>query len=251
MLNATNVKDKVVLVTGATGGIGRQICITLAKHQAIPIIHYNSNIERADAILNEISDLGITSMKVKADIRKEDEVKKLIKTIREAYGRIDALVNNAGILVRGFVAMQSLSKFQNALDINLLGNFLVLKHVSAVMISQKYGSIVNVSSAAGMGGLKGQSVYSSTKGALNSLTMVAAKEMADFNIRVNAVAPGFIATGMLENATKNDLEHTEMIPMKRFGTVQDVAKCIVFLASDEANYITGQTISVDGGLFMY
>ncbi len=250
MLNATNVKDKVVLVTGATGGIGRQICITLAKHQAIPIIHYNSNIERADAILNEISDLGITSMKVKADIRKEDEVKKLIKTIREAYGRIDALVNNAGILVRGFVAMQSLSKFQNALDINLLGNFLVLKHVSAVMISQKYGSIVNVSSAAGMGGLKGQSVYSSTKGALNSLTMVAAKEMADFNIRVNAVAPGFIATGMLENATKNDLEHTEMIPMKRFGTAEEVASVVLFLLSDAASYMTGQVLVIDGGLLI-
>ncbi len=245
-----DVKDKVVLVTGATGGIGTDICLKLAENGAIPVLHYNSNKDKADALVADIKALGIDTVAYKANITQEDEVKQMIKAIKEHFGRIDSLVNNAGILVRGFIAMQSLEKYKNAVDINLLGNFLVLKHVAAVMIGQKHGSIVNVSSAASMGGLKGQSVYSSTKGALNSLTQVAAKEMADFNVRVNAVAPGFIATGMLENATKQDEGYKEVIPLKRFGTSEEVSSVVLFLLSDAAGYMTGQVLLIDGGLLI-
>ena len=245
-----DLKDKVVLVTGATGGIGADICLNLAASGAIPVLHYNSNKEKADSLLAEIKAMGIDTVAYQANITQEDEVKAMVKAIKTHFGRIDSLVNNAGILVRGFIAMQSLEKYKNAIDINLLGNFLVLKHVSLVMIGQKYGSVVNVSSAASMGGLKGQSVYSSTKGALNSLTQVAAKEMADFNIRVNAIAPGFIATGMLENATKQDEGYKEVIPLKRFGTSKEVSSVVLFLLSEAAGYMTGQVLLIDGGLLI-
>ena len=250
MKNIINLENKIVLVTGATGGIGKTISLALAEQGAIPIIHYNSNEKKAFQLLQEINDIGVQSITIRADIRQEDEVKQMIQSIKEKYGRIDCLVNNAGILVRGFIAMQSLDKYKNAIDINLLGNFLVLKHVSMMMIRQKYGTVVNVSSAAGLGGLKGQSVYSSTKGALNSLTLVAAKEMADFNVRVNAVAPGFISTGMLDNATKQDYKHKEIIPMKRFGTAEEVSSVVLFLLSNASSYMTGQILLIDGGLLI-
>lgn len=250
MENLIDLKNKIILVTGATGGIGKEICYALAKQGAVPIIHYNSNKEKADLLLKHIENMGIDSIAIHADIRDEHQVKMLVKFIKEKYGRLDGLVNNAGVLVRGFIVMQSLDKYKNTLDINLLGNFLVLKHVCALMINQKFGSIVNISSAAGKGGLKGQSVYSSTKGALNSLTMVAAKEMAEFNIRVNAVAPGFISTGMLENATVQDIEHKDKIPLKRFGRASEVSSVVLFLLSDASSYMTGQNLLIDGGLVM-
>ena len=245
-----NLKDKVVLVTGATGGLGKNICISLAECGAIPVIHYNSNSEKAENLVKEINAYGIDTLSIKADIRVESEVKAMTKTITEKFGRIDCLVNNAGILLRGFLAMQSLEKYKEAIDINLLGNFLVSKYVTQVMISQKYGSIVNMSSAAGMGGLKGQGVYSSTKGGLNSLTIVMAKEMADFNVRVNAVAPGFISSGMLEKATKQDETYKEIIPLKRFGEASEVSSVVLFLLSDAASYMTGQVLVIDGGLLI-
>ncbi|MCJ7934762.1 MAG: 3-oxoacyl-ACP reductase FabG [Chryseobacterium sp.] len=250
MKNIIDLKNKVVLVTGATGGLGQNICLSLAQCGAIPVVHYNSNSQEADNLVEKIKALGINTLSIKADIRIESEVKMLTKTIVEKFGRIDCLVNNAGILLRGFLAMQSLEKYKDAVDINLLGNFLVSKYVTQIMISQKYGSIVNVSSAAGMGGLKGQGVYSSTKGALNSLTVVMAKEMSDFNVRVNAVAPGFIATGMLEKATKQDEKYKEIIPLKRFGEASEVSSVVLFLLSDAASYMTGQVLVIDGGLLI-
>ncbi|MGV4413947.1 SDR family NAD(P)-dependent oxidoreductase [Chryseobacterium sp. T1] len=250
MENIIDLKNKVVLVTEATGGLGQNICISLAQCGAIPIIHYNSNSQEADNLVEKIKAFGIDTLSIQADIRIENEVKVLTKTIVEKFGRIDCLVNNAGILLRGFLAMQSLEKYKDAVDINLLGNFLVSKYVTQVMINQKYGSIVNVSSAAGMGGLKGQGVYSSTKGALNSLTVVMAKEMSDFNVRVNAVAPGFIASGMLKKATKQDEKYKEIIPLKRFGEAAEVSSVVLFLLSDAASYMTGQVLVIDGGLLI-
>lgn len=244
------LKNKIVLVTGATGGLGENICLALAAQGAIPVMHYHSNDQKASELLRKIADLGIESMCVKADIRVESEVQNMIREVREKFGRIDCLVNNAGVLSRGFLAMQSLEGYKDVVDINLFGNFLVLKHVSQLMIGQKSGTIVNMSSAAGMGGLKGQSVYSSTKGALNSLTIVLAKEMADFNVRVNAVAPGFIASGMLEKPTRQDEKHKEVIPMKRFGEASEVSSVVLFLLSGASSYMTGQVLVIDGGLLI-
>lgn len=250
MKNFINIENKIVLVTGATGGIGKAIIHELLEYNAIPVIHYNSNEEEATSLIELAKEKGIDAISIKADIRNEDDVKVMVKKIKEKYGRIDFLVNNAGILLRGFLAMQSLERFKNAIDINLLGNFLVLKHVSLLMMNQKFGSIVNVSSAAGMGGLKGQAVYSSTKGALNSLTIVAAKELADYNIRVNAIAPGFISTGMLEKATDEDEKFKGLIPLKRFGKAEEVACFVLFLLSDASSYMTGQILIIDGGLLI-
>ena len=160
------------------------------------------------------------------------------------------MVNNSGILQRGFLTLLTKEKFQESIDVNLLGNFLVLKHVSSQMISKKSGTIVNVSSAAGVQGIIGQSVYSSTKAGLNAITVVAAKELAGFNIRVNAVAPGFIATGMLEKPNEKDLKYNEFIPLKRFGEASEVASVVAFLLSSASSYMTGQVIVIDGGLLI-
>lgn len=250
MENSTALSNKIVLVTGATGGLGENICLALAGQGAIPVIHYNSNPIKAAELLEKIKDLGINTIAIKTDIRVEREVELMIKEIKATFGRIDGLVNNAGVLLRGFLAMQSLEKFKQAVEVNLFGNFLVLKHVSQLMINQKYGAIVNMSSAAGVVGLKGQAVYSATKAALNALTIISAKEMAAFNVRVNAVAPGFIASGMLEKATKQDEQHKEVIPLKRFGEAAEVSSVVLFLLSEAAGYMTGQILLVDGGLLI-
>lgn len=250
MKEIVNLKDKIVLVTGATGGLGEALCLMLAEHGAIPVVHYNSSPDKAVVLLDKIKSFGVESISIQADIRLESEVQSMVKQIKDHFGKIDCLVNNAGVLSRGFLAMQSLDKYKDAIDINLIGNFLVIKHVAQLMISQRYGSVVNMSSAAGIGGLKGQGVYSSTKGALNSLTVVLAKEMADFNVRVNAVAPGFIASGMLEKATKQDEKFKEVIPLKRFGQAEEVSSVVLFLLSDAASYVTGQVLVIDGGLLI-
>jgi 3-oxoacyl-[acyl-carrier protein] reductase len=250
MADLFGLEGKVILVTGGTGGLGEDICMTLASQGAIPVIHYNSNTEKANSLVEKIRLMGVDTICIKSDIRVEAEVKEMVAAVKNRFGKIDGLVNNAGVLLRGFIAMQSLEKYREVVDINLFGNYLVLKHVAQVMISQKFGAIVNVSSAAGFGGLKGQSVYSSTKGALNSITIVAAKEMADFNVRVNAVAPGFIDSGMLEKATKQDEKHKEFIPMKRFGKASEVSSVVLFLLSEAAGYMTGQILIIDGGLLI-
>lgn len=250
MKEIIDLNGKVVLVTGATGGLGANLCVMLARQGAIPVIHYFSNEQKAAELVSEIKNYQAETISIKADIRVEQEVQAMVKQIKSHFGRIDGLVNNAGILLRAFMAMQSLQKYKEAIDINLLGSFLVTKYVSQIMISQKYGTIVNMSSAASIGGLKGQGVYSSTKGALNSLTVVLAKELADFNIRVNAVAPGFIASGMLENATKQDEKFKEVIPLKRFGEAKEVSSVILFLLSEAAGYMTGQILVIDGGLLV-
>jgi len=250
MNNLVDIENKVILVTGASGGIGKAVSLILSQCNAIPVLHYNKNIDEVSELNKQITDNGGQCFIVQADVRNEEEVKIMVKQIVEKYGRIDGLVNNAGILLRSFIALQTVDKFRNIIDINLIGNFIVLKHVCSQMIRQKYGAIVNMSSAAGMGGLKGQAAYSSTKGGLNALNIVSAKELADFNIRVNAVSPGFIATGMLDNTTEMDEKYKEVIPMKRFGKAQEVATVVAFLLSDAASYITGQNILIDGGLLI-
>ena len=248
VFNPIDLSEKVILITGASGGIGRYLAVYLSKLGAIPVLHYNSNALPVDEALQEIHEFSPTADKIQFNIKSEDEVRKGIRSIKDKYGRIDSLVNNAGVLTRGFIGMHSLERFTEVIETNLIGNFCVLKYVTQIMIAQKSGSIVNVSSVAGKVGLKGQAAYSSSKGALNAITIVAAREMAMYNVRVNGVAPGYINTGMLKDTTKKDEEHKDAIPLKRFGKEEEVAATIAFLLSEAASYITGQTIVIDGGL---
>lgn len=246
--NIISLDGKKILITGASGGIGLSISTIIARLGGIPIMHYNKNYKAIEAHVLDLKKEDFIVDSIQFDINNEGDVREKIAQIKTKYTTIDGLVNNAGILARGFIATQSVNTFTNIINTNLIGNFCVLKYISQLMIGQRQGNVVNVSSLAGIIGLKGQSAYSASKAGLNALTIIAAKELANYNIRVNAVAPGYIETGMLKEPTANDKKYIEMIPLKRFGTARDVASVVAFLLSDASRYITGQTIIIDGGL---
>lgn len=241
--------DKIALVTGASRGIGKAIAIELAKEGATVIVNYNGSADRAQEVVDEITNNGGQASAYQCNVADFAECEKMTAAIMKEYGHVDILVNNAGITKDGMIMKMSEADFDQVLDTNLKGTFNTIRHLSRYFLKQRSGKIINIASVSGILGNPGQANYSASKAGVIGLTKSVARELASRGINVNAVAPGFIATDMTDAMTedaKGKLE--EMIPMKKIGSPQDIADIVVFLASDKANYITGQTFSVDGGM---
>ena len=240
---------RVVLITGGSRGIGEAISLAFGKNGDAVVVNYHSNRERAESVVSRIKDSGSEAIAIKADVSKADEVSRMVDTVVEKYGRLDVLVNNAGMAKGGLLMLMDDKDWDNVIDINLKGVFNCCKAASRQMIAQKNGAIINVSSLSGITGLSGQSDYSAAKGGVIAFTKAIAKELAQFGILVNAVAPGIIDTEMIGDIPDTVKKRfLEAIPLKRFGMPEEVAGVVKFLASPEASYITGETIVVSGGL---
>ncbi len=244
-----DLSGKIALVTGGSRGIGREICLLLSEAGAKVIINYNKSKEKADEVRVEITRRGTEADTYQADIANPEEVKSLFEYIRKNYGRLDILINNAGIIKDNLLLAMELSEWDKVHDVNLRGAFLCTKFAAEMMMMNHSGKIINISSIGAIKGGRGQTNYASAKGGLISFTMACAVELAAKGIQVNTVLPGMIATEMSSRIRKRAGERIlEQIPLNRFGEPVDVANLVVFLASDKADYITGQAISVDGGL---
>ncbi len=243
--------DKVALVTGGSRGIGRETCLELARLGAIVVVNYARSAVEAEAVAKEIEDAGGRAIAVQADVSEEDQAKMMVATVVEKFGRIDILVNNAGITRDALLIRMKKSDWDEVIRVNLTGAFNCLQAVAKKMIKQRSGAIVNVSSIVGVIGNAGQANYAAAKAGLIGLTKTVARELASRNIRVNGVAPGFISTEMTDSLAESLKEKiVERIPMGRFGTTEEVAKVISWLASERSAYITGQVILIDGGMGM-
>ncbi len=245
------LEQKVAVVTGASRGIGRQIALTLASRGARVIVNYNGSAARAEEVVQKIQEAGGQAEAVQCDVSDFQKAGELMNYVIQTYGRVDILVNNAGITRDGLLMKMSEEDFDAVLNTNLKGAFNCMQHVARQMIRQKGGRIINISSVSGVMGNAGQANYSASKAGVIGLTKAAAREMASRGITVNAVAPGFINTEMTEVLSDSVKEAAvAQIPMKTFGETTDIAEAVAFLASDEARYITGQVLCVDGGMAM-
>jgi len=245
------LSGKVALVTGAGRGIGRAIALQLAEYGAKVVVNYRNSIAQVEELLLTIKNAGGEAIAIQADISKEDEVKNLVDEAVKNYGRLDILVNNAGITKDTLMMRMTEQDFTSVLDINLKGTFLCTKYASNVMMKQRSGKIVNISSVSGITGNIGQVNYAASKAGVIGLTKAAARELALRGITVNAVAPGFIETDMTDQLSDKVKEANLVnIPLKRFGKASEIAGAVCFLASDAASYITGQVLQVNGGMVM-
>lgn len=241
--------SKVAIVTGASRGIGKACALRLAKDGIDVVVNYNSNEEEAMKVVNAIKDMGCDAIAVKANVSNQKDVSAMFREAFKHFGHIDILVNNAGVVDDAYLLMLNSDSLDKSIDINLKGYFYCCQQAALKMFKQKSGRIVNVSSVSSKLALAGQSVYGATKGAINSMTATLAKELAPYGIQVNAVAPGFITTEMIDAIPqeKKD-EYLKNIPMGRLGKVEEVAEVVNMLCSDVSSYITGQVIVIDGGL---
>ncbi|HHV95512.1 MAG TPA: 3-oxoacyl-[acyl-carrier-protein] reductase [Clostridiaceae bacterium] len=245
------LKGKTAIVTGSGRGLGKAIALKLAQMGANIVLNDISGSEDIDATAEEFKALGYNVVVTKGDVRNPDDVENMVKTAIEAFGRIDILVNNAGITRDALLIRMTEKDWDDVLDINLKGAFLCTKAVAKVMIKQRSGKIINIASVSGVMGNAGQANYSASKAGLIGLTKSTARELASRGITCNAVAPGFIQSKMTEVLPeKLKEEYLNSIPLKRFGTPEDVANVVGFLASPDSDYVTGQVIHIDGGLVM-
>ncbi|WP_027634092.1 3-oxoacyl-[acyl-carrier-protein] reductase [Clostridium hydrogeniformans] len=245
------LKDKCALVTGGNRGIGREIALKLGSLGAKVIVNYRKDEEGALEVVDTIVKNGGEALALKGDVSSYEEAEALIKKSKEAFNNIDILVNNAGITKDKLLLRMKEEDFDSVIDVNLKGTFNCIKHITPIMLKQKGGVIVNISSVIGLIGNAGQSNYAASKAGIIGITKSIAKELGGKSIRVNAVAPGFIKTDMTEvlsDEVKDRLK--DSIPLKRLGEGKDVAEVVAFLCSEGASYITGQVINVDGGMVM-
>ena len=245
------LEGKIALVTGASRGIGRQIAKTLAAKGAFVIVNYNGSAAKAEEVVKEIQAAGGNGQAVQCNVSDFESCKEMLDAVVKEHGRLDILVNNAGITRDNLLMKMSEEDFDAVIQTNLKGVFNCTRHIARQMLKQKSGRIINISSVSGVLGNAGQANYSASKAGVIGLTKSAARELASRGITVNAVAPGFIETEMTAVLTEKVRESAvAQIPMGAFGTAEDVAEAVAFLASDSARYITGQTIHVDGGMAM-
>lgn len=245
------LSEQVALVTGASRGLGRSIALELAKNGANVVVNYAGNEAKAKEVVEEIKQLGQESFDVQADVSSEEDVKRMVKQVTDEFGRLDILVNNAGITKDNLIMRMKEEEFDQVVNTNLKGAFLCTKAVTRQMMRQRRGKIVNVASIVGVRGNPGQANYVAAKAGVIGLTKTTAQELASRNILVNAVAPGFIATDMTDVLTDEQRETIlSMVPLARLGNPEDVAKVVRFLASSDSDYMTGQTLHIDGGMVM-
>lgn len=245
------MEKKVALVTGASRGIGSRIVRELAKEGYFVVINYCGSRERAEQVLESIQQAGGEGICYPCNVSDDQQTEEMIKKVIEGYGHIDVLVNNAGITRDNLILRMSEAEFDAVIDTNLKGCFHTIRHAARYFLKQRSGKIINIASVSGILGNVGQANYAASKAGIIGLTKTAARELASRGITVNAVAPGFVDTEMTEVLTEQVKEAaTAQIPMKRFGTAQEIANTVVFLASEKADYITGQVICVDGGMAM-
>ena len=245
------LQGKCAVIKGASRGIGREIALKYAKEGANIVLNYRNSEAEALKLKEELDKLGSKTLIIKANVSKFEEAQKLINEAKEAFGRIDILVNNAGITKDNLIMRMKEEEFDSVIEVNLKGAFNCLKAVTPIMVRQKGGKIINMSSVVGVIGNAGQVNYCASKAGLIGMTKSLAREIGGKNININAIAPGFIDTDMTnvlnEDQKKNILSQ---VPLKRFGDALDIANLALFLASDQSNYITGQVIHVDGGMAM-
>lgn len=243
------LQNQVALITGASRGIGRAIALALATEGAKVVINYASSSDAAEQLVAEIQAKGGQAIALKADVSQADQVESLVNAVQEQWGRIDVLVNNAGITRDTLLLRMKPEDWQAVIDLNLTGVFLCTRAVSKIMLKQRSGRIVNITSVAGQMGNPGQANYSAAKAGVIGFTKTVAKELASRGITVNAVAPGFIATDMTSSIKSEEI--LPYIPLGRYGQPEEVAGLVKFLAADAAAaYITGQVMNVDGGMVM-
>lgn len=243
------LKNKIALITGAGRGIGRAIAIALAKEGAEVVINYNGSEERAKEVKQTIEENGGKASIYKCNVSDFVACEAMIKDIVKEYGHLDILVNNAGITKDGLIMKMKEEDFDSVLNVNLKGTFNTIRHSARQMLKQRSGKIINISSVSGILGNVGQANYAASKAGVIGLTKTMARELGSRGITVNAIAPGFVDTEMTEVLSEEIRENAcKQIILRRFGKPEDIANTAVFLASDKADYITGQVISVDGGM---
>ena len=245
------LEGKIALVTGASRGIGRQIAKTLAAKGAFVIVNYNGSAAKAEEVVKEIQAAGGNAQAVPCNVSDFESCKEMLDAVVKEHGRLDILVNNAGITRDNLLMKMSEEDFDAVIQTNLKGVFNCTRHIARQMLKQKSGRIINISSVSGVLGNAGQANYAASKAGVIGLTKTAAREVASRGITVNAVAPGFIETDMTEVLPEKIKEASAaQIPLGKFGKAEDVANAVAFLASEDAGYITGQVLHVDGGMVM-